>query len=226
METILFHGSNKIIDQPSKAGGKIHNDYGQGFYCTPDLELAREWACSEQPSAFVNHYSFEPSFDLKVCDLTGPDYHILNWLAVLMNNRVFETTLEFPAAIKEYILQEYMPDLTGYDIIRGYRADDSYFNYANLFLIGGLNIQQLSQAMRLGNLGEQIFLKSDRAFEALVFLSAETVEKEIYLPRRRKRETQAREDYLKLKQGPRAFDGIFALDLYRNKIKNNDARLR
>lgn len=226
METILFHGSNKIIDQPSKAGGKIHNDYGQGFYCTPDLELAREWACSEQPSAFVNHYSFEPSFDLKVCDLTGPDYHILNWLAVLMNNRVFETTLEFPAAIKEYILQEYMPDLTGYDIIRGYRADDSYFNYANLFLIGGLNIQQLSQAMRLGNLGEQIFLKSDRAFEALVFLSAETVEKEIYLPRRRKRETQAREDYLKLKQGPRAFEGIFALDLYRNKIKNTDARLR
>lgn len=71
--------------------------------------------------------------------------------------------------------------------------------------------------MRLGNLGEQIFLQSEKAFESLVFLTAEPVDKTVYLPQRGKRELRAREE---------VFEGIFALDLYRNKIKNDDARLR
>ena len=41
----LFHGSDHIVEHPTRTGGKIHNDFGQGFYCTTDLELAREWAC-------------------------------------------------------------------------------------------------------------------------------------------------------------------------------------
>ena len=226
MECILYHGSNKIVERPTQQGGKLHNDYGQGFYCTPDLNLAREWACTEQPSAFVNHYSFEPSFELKVCDLSGPGFHVLNWLAVLLVNRVFETTQELPATIKEYIIQEYLPDLSGYDIVRGYRADDSYFGYANLFLQGTLNVDQLGRALRLGNLGEQVFLQSEKAFDALVFTTAETVDKSIYLPKRRTREKAARDQFLRMKEGPRLFDGVFSLDLYRNKIKNDDARLR
>lgn len=226
MECILYHGSDKIVERPTQQGGKLHNDYGQGFYCTPDLNLAREWACTEQPSAFVNHYSFEPSFELKVCDLSGPGFHVLNWLAVLLVNRVFETTQELPATIKEYIIQEFLPDLSGYDIVRGYRADDSYFGYANLFLQGTLNVDQLGRALRLGNLGEQVFLQSEKAFDALVFTTAETVDKSIYLPKRRTREKVARDQFLRMKEGPRLFDGVFSIDLYRNKIKNDDARLR
>lgn len=226
METILFHGSDKVIDWPTKRGGKVHNDFGQGFYCTPDWELAREWACTEYPSAFANHYCFEPAFDLKVCDLSGPDYHVLNWLAILLVNRVFETRHPVPQALKAYIIQTFLPDLSGFDIIRGYRADDSYFDYARFFLDGGMNLDQLRDAMRLGNLGEQIFLQSERAFEALVFLSAEPVDRSVYLPRRQVRETRARDEFHKIKYGPKVFEGIFALDLYRQQIKNDDARLR
>lgn len=40
----LWHGSQKIIETPQLGLGKIHNDYGQGFYCTESLDLAREWA--------------------------------------------------------------------------------------------------------------------------------------------------------------------------------------
>ena len=42
MENILFHGSDKVVERPSKKGGRLHNDFGQGFYCTPSLDLARE----------------------------------------------------------------------------------------------------------------------------------------------------------------------------------------
>ena len=226
MENILFHGSDKIIEIPTKKGGRIHNDFGQGFYCTPKLDMAREWACTEYPTAFVNHYSFEPSFDLKVCDLSGPDYHVLNWLAVLLANRVFQVEMDAPAAIKDYIIQQFLPDLSAFDIIRGYRADDSYFQYAKYFLDGGMNIEQLRHAMHLGNLGEQIFLQSEKAFEALVFLSAEPVDKAIYQPRRQARENRAREDFRQMKHSSKVFDGIFALDVYRNQMKNDDVRLR
>ena len=226
MEGILFHGSNKIVEHPTKLGGRRHNDYGQGFYCTPSRDLAREWACTEAPAAFVNHYSFEPSFALKVCDLSGPDYHVLNWLAVLLVNRVFETPQAFPAAIKAYIIQEFLPDLSFFDVIRGYRADDSYFGYANLFLQGGMNLEELGRALRLGRLGEQVFLQSEKAFEALVFLTAEDVDRPVYLLKRKAREKKARADFLSLKDSPRMFDGLFAIDIYRNKIRNDDVRLR
>ena len=198
MESILFHGSNKIISNPTKAGGKVHNDFGQGFYCTPDIELAREWACTETPTAFANHYSFEPSYTLEVCNLSGPDYHVLNWLAVLMVNRVFETSHGIPAAIKKYIIKEFLPDLSGYDVIRGYRADDSYFQYSNLFLSGTIS----------------------------VFTSAEIVDRDVYLAKRLARESKARDAFQKIKHGPEVFDGIFAIDVYRNKMKNDDPRLR
>ncbi|MFR7670553.1 MAG: DUF3990 domain-containing protein [Collinsella sp.] len=29
----LWHGSQKIIETPQLGLGKVHNDYGQGFYC-------------------------------------------------------------------------------------------------------------------------------------------------------------------------------------------------
>ena len=226
MEDNLFHGSDKIVDNPVKSGGKVHNDFGQGFYCTPDIQLAREWSCTEAPSAFVNHYSFEPSYSLKVCNLSGKDFNILNWLAVLMANRVFETSQSTSAVIKRYIIEEFLPDLTGFDIIRGYRADDSYFQYTSLFLNGTISLEQLNEAMHIGNLGEQVFIQSEKAFEALVFTSAEVVDRSVYLPQRLVRERKAREAFQRIKHGPSVLDGIFAIDVYRNKMKNDDLRIR
>ena len=226
MESILFHGSNKIISNPTKAGGKVHNDFGQGFYCTPDIELAREWACTETPTAFANHYSFEPSYTLEICNLSGPDYHALNWIAVLMANRVFDTPYGVTHEIKEYILSEFLPDLSGVDIIRGYRADDSYFSIAKSFLQGSLTVKWLDRALRLGNLGEQVFLKSQRAFDALVFISSEPVDKSIYYPKRIKRDNDARRAFAQIEGAGMGVDGLFATDILRNKIKNDDIRLR
>lgn len=226
MESLLFHGSDKIVETPTRDGGKVHNDYGQGFYCTPDINLAREWACTKASAAFVNHYSFEPSFELKVCDLSKPPFHVLNWLAVLMNNRVFDTKLPFPREMKQYIIQEFLPDLSGYDIIRGYRADDSYYDIAQSFLAGSISLEWLDRALRLGKLGEQVFLSSHLAFEALCFTSAETVDKAIYYPKRLLRDRLARESFRTIKGRGLSSDGVLAIDIIRQKWKNDDPRLR
>ena len=226
MEGILFHGSDKIVEFPTRSGGRVHNDYGQGFYCTPDLALAREWACSESPSAFVNHYSFEPGFDLKICDLCKPPYHSLNWLALLMKNRIFTTRHPLSKEIKDYILEAFLPDTSAFDIIRGYRADDSYFDLAESFLSGSITLQWLGKALHLRNLGEQIFLQSQKAFDALVFTSAEAVQKQVYYPLRMQRDQQARQAFRKMKGQGFGADGILAVDILREKWRNDDARLR
>ena len=48
MRKILYHGSLEIISTPMYGQGKVYNDYGQGFYCTESLELAKEWSCAER----------------------------------------------------------------------------------------------------------------------------------------------------------------------------------
>lgn len=224
MGSILFHGSDKVVEYPTLQGGRIHNDFGQGFYCTPDINLAREWACSEHSSAFVNHYSFEPSIELRICNLLGPEYHVLNWLAILMNHRVFSTRHPLMKEIKAYILKEFLPDLSGFDIVRGYRADDSYFDIAESFLAGSLSLEWLQRALKLGNLGEQVFLQSQKAFDALVFTTAEPVERELYYLRRIQRDQNARKAFKQIKDS--GADGVLAVDLLRNQWKNNDERLR
>ena len=55
MNTItIYHGSENIVQNPNLLAGKRHNDYGQGFYCTEDIDLAKEWACKNETDGFVN----------------------------------------------------------------------------------------------------------------------------------------------------------------------------
>ena len=225
MENVLFHGSDKIIDHPSLDGGRVHNDFGQGFYCTPSLELAREWACRDRETAFVNHYSFEPSVQLKVCKLSGAEYHTLNWLAVLMSNRVFETRHPAPREIKAYIINEFLPDLSSYDIIRGYRADDSYFSFAQAFLSNQISYSQLQKAMKLGKLGEQIVLKSQKAFDQLKFKNYEIAEGKNYYSLCLTRMEKAKAEYKKTLEDS-DISGLFIRDMILGDIKNDDPRLR
>ena len=40
---VIYHGSKDIIEKPYYHGGKAENDYGFGFYCTENLDLAKEF---------------------------------------------------------------------------------------------------------------------------------------------------------------------------------------
>ena len=71
----LFHGSVAVIEQPVFGKGARNNDYGRGFYCTEEIELAREWACSRQKNGYVNEYEFNMA-GLNILNLNDPEYNI------------------------------------------------------------------------------------------------------------------------------------------------------
>ena len=162
----LYHGSDHIIEQPELGKGRLKNDYGKGFYCTEERDLAREWGVSRSRDGIVNQYQLETN-GLTLLDLGGNEFCVLHWLTVLLENREFDLTTPLAVEAKEYLLEHFRPAYETYDLIKGYRADDSYFSFAQDFLNGAISYRQLTNAMRLGKLGEQIVVKSPRAFEQL-----------------------------------------------------------
>lgn len=214
-----------MVTRPFWGGGNLHNDYGMGFNCTEYVELAREWACMRSRQAFVNRYGVETD-GMKILDLSKPPYHILNWLAILLENRTFDLNTAVGLASKDYLLRVFLPDYQEADIITGYRADDSYFSFAEDFLNNSLSIKQLERAMRLGKLGEQIVIKSPKAFERIAYQESEPVDTAIYGPHRRNRDLEARAAYRKITEEGFQPDGVYMVDILRENWKNDDPRLR
>lgn len=191
---ILYHGSAEIVEKPVWGKGKIYNDYGRGFYCTEHLELAREWACTDDKDGYVNQYELTMK-NLKMLNLSEEKYTILHWLTLLVIHRKIRLTTPLMKRSVEWLQQNFFIDVNEYDVIIGYRADDSYFSFARAFLNNEISLEQLSYAMKLGKLGEQVVIKSVRGFEALRYLSYETVDGSIYSVRRKMRDDKARADY-------------------------------
>ena len=105
----------------------------------------------------------------------------------------------------------------------GYRADDSYFDYAESFLNNGISVQQLAKAMRLGKLGEQIVVKSKYAFSLLHYEGFSIAEKEKYYVLRKARNNEADQHYVSILE--EETDGLYMLDILRGGIQNDDPRI-
>jgi hypothetical protein len=222
----VFHGSVQVIEKPEYGKGNARNDYGLGFYCTDDLELAKEWACADNRGGFVNVYSIDVE-ELSLLNLSLPIYSFTDWLAVLVNNRVFSIASPMAAEAMEYLTEHFLPDISSVDVITGYRADDSYFTFAMDFLSNIISLRQLSRAMRLGNLGEQFVLKSKNAFKLIKFEYSEAVDGDVYYPKRKKRDSDARDEYLKRERKlARRSEDIFMIDILREEMKRGDERLQ
>ena len=225
MKKILYHGSEVIVEKPEYGKGARANDYGRGFYCTEEIELAREWACAKGRNGYTNKYEMELD-KMEILNLNSPDYHILNWLALLADNRTYWQRGSISEEAKRYIHDNFLPDISGYDVIDGYRADDSYFAFAQDFVAGTISLQKLSEAMRLGKLGEQIVLKSRRAFEEIRYLGSEFVSAEEYYGKKLEREREARREYRKKRAKAAQINELFILDIMREGMKDEDLRLR
>ena len=221
---IIFHGSPSIVRQPGFGKGKKNNDYGRGFYCTEHIELAKEWACTEGVDGYVNRYAIETD-GLHILNLSDDDYTILNWLAILLKNRKGRLSSPVEKRGREYLIQNFLPDYESYDAIVGYRADDSYFSFARSFVSNTISLKQLGYAMKLGKLGEQFVLKSEKAFETIKFLDYTTADNSVYYAKRKARDEEARAAYLKELENE-DMDGIFMRDIIREEMKQNDERLR
>ncbi len=225
MKTLtLYHGSTDIIELPVFGKGKTYNDYGQGFYCTENMELAREWACLEGIDGYVNRYTINLDH-LSVLNLRDPEYSILHWLTILTENRKLRISTPAMRRGVEWLQNHFHIDTTSYDAIIGYRADDSYFSFARAFLTNQISLAQLSYAMRLGKLGEQFVLMSRKAFDTIHFEGYEAVDSSVYYVKRKSRDEEARSSYLKVLEEADE-NGIYMRDITRGEVKPDDIRLQ
>lgn len=222
----LYHGSQQLIKTPKYGLGKPYNDYGQGFYCTQSNELAKEWACPVKKDGFSNQYLLHTD-ELKIMHLTKGSFNILNWLAVLLQNRTFDVSSNVGDAAREYLLTHFLPDISDVDILIGYRADDSYFSFAEDFVNNTISVRDLNFAMQLGSLGEQVVLITPKAFEHIEFTGYEIADYKEYYTKRQERDQQARRDYQQRKKNLTALrEDLYVLDIIREEMKPNDPRLQ
>lgn len=212
MDRIIYHGSEFIIEKPEFLKGNIHNDYGLGFYCCSNKELAREWAARKNGSGYVNRYRIRDD-RLRILDLTKAPYdNVLYWVALLMNNRELSTSLRenFPKELK-YLREKYLIDVSKFDIVIGYRADDSYFHFPEAFVRSEITLTSLNEIFKAGDLGKQYVLISKRAFGLLRFTDYE----EVF--------AKHKEDYYKRKKGAdKLFGDLLIKDRYSKETRLRD----
>ena len=221
----LYHGSENRIEKPVFGYGKKYNDYGLGFYFTESAEMAKEWAVGADRNGFANEYELDME-GLTVLNLNDPQFCILHWLSVLLQNREFEMSSLLAQEAKDYLVENFTPDYQSYDVIVGYRADDSYFSFAQDFISGTISYRQLSNAMHLGKLGQQVVLKSEKAFEQLTFVNAKVARAEEWFAKKQLRDKSARAEYFNSERNKRRRGDLFITQIMDEEMKADDERLR
>ena len=218
----IYHGSKQVVEVPTFGLGRKNNDFGLGFYCTKSNALAKEWAVSSLRDGFSNRYTLETEY-LNILNLNSPDYTILNWIAVLVEHRLFSIRTPIVRRAKQYLVEHFGINVNAFDLIVGYRADDSYFDFAEAFLSNAITVEQLSRAMRLGKPAEQIVLKSQFAFSKIRFEGFEVARKDEFYVLRKARNDEASQAYLGIQE--EEGDGLYILDIMRGGITNDDPRI-
>ena len=162
---ILYHGSPNKVVVPQFGFGEGKHDYGKGFYLTENIELAKEWAVCrpDETNGWVHKYKLDTT-DLKVLDFQEHD--ILSWLAELMKHRDASDSRRYKVLSKKFIA-EYGIDTSEYDVIKGWRANASYFYIAKEFVRDNIDIEILEELLSLGGLGIQYCIKSELAYSKL-----------------------------------------------------------
>ena len=171
----IYHGSKEMIKSPIVKGSNPTNDYGPSFYLTVDLNAAKSWACRNNSLGIVNKYEVNSKAfkGFKILDLTNKDkYSVLNWLAILMHFRTIDSSFKRNNAAVLKWLEKYYVDVDQYDIVVGFRADDSYFRFPIRFVSNDLAFEDLEKVFLSGNLGIQYAFMSKKAIESLKFVEA------------------------------------------------------
>lgn len=161
----LYHGSPNKIVTPTYGLGDDKHDYGRGFYLTEDFELAKEWSVCRpnDNNGWVHSFELDVS-GLKILDFQELD--VLTWLAELMKHRDASDSKRYHVLASKFI-EKYGIDTTSYDVIKGWRANASYFYIAKEFVRDNVDLSILEELLSLGGLGIQYCLKTELAFSKL-----------------------------------------------------------
>lgn len=216
MKRIIYHGSDHEIIKPTFGFGKADNDYGLGFYCCSQKSLAEEWASKiEGIPGIVNKYEIVDD-NLKVLDLTRPPFDDpFYWIAILVHFKRLPSKLisQYSREIK-YLEDNYYLDVTQYDVIIGYRADDNYFQFPQALIRSEILLSTLKEVFTLGELGTQYVLVSEKAFSKIKFVESfdSKLDYKIY----RKRKDNADISYKEILDRDRYRSGRRMIDLVKD----------
>lgn len=168
---ILYHGSQNKMIHPIYGLGEDKHDYGRGFYLTAKIELAKEWAVCrpDQSNGWVHKYELETD-DLRILDFQ--QLNVLSWLAELMKHREASDSKRYRMLAAKFI-EKYGIDTDGYDVIKGWRADASYFYIAKAFVRDEIDVDILEELLFMGDLGIQYCIKSEKGYANLHELESE-----------------------------------------------------
>lgn len=162
---ILYHGSPNKIVSPAFGLGEEKHDYGKGFYLSENKELAKEWAVCrpDEHNGWLHKYELD-SEGLKILDFEK--HNVLSWLAELMKHRDASDSKRYRVLARKFI-DKYGIDTNGFDVIKGWRADASYFFIAREFVRDNVDLDILEKLLCLGDLGIQYCIKSEKAYSHL-----------------------------------------------------------
>lgn len=216
---VIYHGSKTIIEKPKYKGSNPTNDYGPSFYLTLDLEAAKSWACRNNSVGIVNKYIVDNARyqKLKILNLVDKNkYTILNWMAILMHFRSLDSTFKKKNQTVLDWLEKYYIDVNDYDVIIGYRADDSYFRFPIRFISNDLAFEDLEDVYLSGNLGIQYAFMSQKAIDLMKY-DGEIECDAAYLGHYFSIITKATKEFDELINRPRDPNKTYVLDLMRKE---------
>ena len=172
----LYYGADKDIKKPIFGVGNPSNDYGVGLYLTPSKEAAKLWA-----SRFESGYNITYSINVKKLRVltlnNNTEQDVLTWITLLVKHRFDNLERVRYKDVIDWLISKFDVDLSNYDMVIGYRADDSYFSYSRGFVSGDISIETLSDAMKLGKLGLQYVLISPYEFSQIEYIESDAVKR-------------------------------------------------
>lgn len=92
-------------------------------------------------------------------------------------------------------------------------------------MANAISLQQLKEAMRLGKLGEQVVLRSRKAFDRIRFVEAVPADADVYYSKKVSRDKAAQMEYRRRVRKQPGNDELLMVDIMRGGIKNGDERL-
>lgn len=200
---ILYHGSAERIVTPTFGLGEDRHDYGRGFYLTESDELAKEWAVCrpDKTNGWVHKFVLDDT-ELKILDFQKES--VLSWLAELMKHRAAADSKRY-RVLSEKFIQKYGISTDGYDVIKGWRANASYFYIAKSFVRDEIDVDILEELLSLGGLGIQYCVKTEKAYEHLSEIDEELrqINFEQYNKKYNERDITARENMKSLIESDR-----------------------
>jgi len=160
----IYHGTLEPNLNPIYGGGMEYHDYGKGLYCVEDIEKAKEWACQHENNQTSYVYEYELSLDGLLPPLDLNEYTPAYWLSALASHRYSNKESAILKARRLSFINLFPVDCEQYDYILGWRANDKYFAFLRDFMGVAISYEAIVEAMKLGDLGQQVVLKSERAF--------------------------------------------------------------